>query len=61
MSKAEDSGEDPHLAMLAYRVTPRGPQKLSPAEAMTQHKFRTLLPIMWHLSAQLTTTREIML
>ena len=61
MSKAEQSVEGPHLEILAYRVTPRGPGKLSPAEAITQHKFRALLPIKQHLSAQLTISREIML
>ena len=45
MSKVEQSGKDPHLVVLAYRVTLRGPGKLSPAEAMTQCKFRALLPI----------------
>ena len=61
ISKVEQSGEDPHLAMLAYRVTPRGQGKLSPAEALTQHKFRALLHTKQHLSAQLTSSREIML
>ena len=58
MSKAEQSGEDQHLAMLAYRVTPRGPEKLRPADAMTECKFRALLPIKQHLSAQLNTSRD---
>ena len=61
MSKAEQSGEDLHCVMLAYRVTPRGPGKLSPAEVMTQHKLRALLSIKEHLSVQLTTGRESML
>ena len=47
--------------MLFCRVTQRGPGKLSPAEAMTLCKFRALLPIKQHLSAQLSTNAEIML
>ena len=61
MGKAKQLGEDPHLAKLAYRVTPRGMAKLSPAEAMTQHKLRALLPIKQNLFAQLTMSREVML
>ena len=55
MSKAEQSRENQHPALLAYRVMPRGPWELSPAKAGNQHKFRALLPIKQHLSAQLTT------
>ena len=61
MSKADQAREDAHLAMLAYRVTPRGPEKLSPAEAMTQYKFRALLPVKQHLSAWIDESREIMI
>ena len=61
MSKTEQSGQDPDLVVLAYRVTPRGPHKLSPAEARTQQKYRALVPSKQHLSAQLATSREIML
>ena len=50
MGKTEESGEDPHHGMLAYRVTPRGAGKLSPAEAKTQHIFKTLFPIKQQLS-----------
>ena len=61
MNKAEESGENLHLAMLAYRVNPKSPGKLSPTEAMTQCKFRALLPIKQHLCAQLTTSKGILL
>ena len=61
ISRDDQAGEDAHLAMLAYRVTLRGPGKLSPAEAMTQCKFTALLLIKQHLSTQLNTSREIML
>ena len=60
-SKAEQSGEDPHLVVLAHRVTPRGPGKLSHAEEMPKCKFKVLLPIKQHLAAQLNTSSEIML
>ena len=43
---------DNDLAMLAYWVTLSGPGKHSPVEAMTKHKFRALLLIKQHLSAQ---------
>ena len=58
ITKAEVRGKKPS-AMLAYRGTQRGPGKLNPAEAMTQHKFRALLPIKQHLFAQLMTMREL--
>ena len=61
MSKAEQSGEDLHLAVLAYRVTPRGTEKFSPAEEMIHCKFRALPPVTQHLSSQLTTCRKITL
>ena len=59
MSKADQAREDAHLAMLAYRVTPREPGKLSTAEVMTQCKFKALLPVMQYLSAQIDESREI--
>ena len=59
--KTEWSKEEPHHAMLACRITRRGPGKLSPADTMTQHKFRALLLIKQHLSTQLTTRKEITL
>ena len=51
MSKAHQAGEDVLLVMLAYRVTSRRPAKLSPAQAMTQCKFRALLLVKQDLSA----------
>ena len=39
MSKADQARKDAHLVMLAYRVTPRGPGKLSIAETMTLSNF----------------------
>ena len=45
MNKAVKSGDGPYLAVVAYRVMPRGPGKFSPAEAMNQCKFRALLHI----------------
>ena len=49
MRKVEESGEDPHLFMMACRATPKGLGKLSPTEAIMQHKFRALLQIRQHL------------
>lgn len=59
--KAEESGEDPHLAMLAYRATPRGPNMPSPAEALTQRRFRALLPIKQQRTSKQETSREAMI
>ena len=39
MEKAEESGSDPHFAMLIYRSTPIRPGQLSPAELLTQRKY----------------------
>ena len=61
MSSANQPGDGANLTMLAYGVSLRGPRKLSPAEAMTQHKFRALLLIKQHLSTQLNASRETML
>ena len=58
ISKAEESGENLHPVILAYRVTPTGPVKLNSAETITQHTFRALSCIKQHLSAQLTTSRK---
>ena len=60
MSKANHAEENALLAMLAYRVTPRGPGELSPAGAMTQCKVRALLPIKQYLLTQLNASKEIM-
>ena len=45
MEKAEESGSDPHLAMLIYRATLIRPSQLSPGELLTHRKYRALLPI----------------
>lgn len=49
MEKAEDSGSDPHLAMLIYCATPIRPGQLSPGEMLSQQKCRALLPIYQYL------------
>ena len=49
MEKAEESGSDPHLAMLIYRATPIRPGQLSPGEMLSQRKYRALLPIHQYL------------
>ena len=58
MEKAEESGSDPHLAMLIYRSTPIRPGQLSPAELPTQRKYRALLPIHQYLHPNLERSRE---
>ena len=35
MEKAQESGSDPHLAMLIYRATPIRPSQLSPGEMLS--------------------------
>ena len=61
MSRAQQAGEDAHLAALDYRVTTTGPRRPSPAEAMTQCKLRALLLIKQHLSTQVNASREVMI
>ena len=58
MEKAEESGSDPHLAMLIYRSIPVRPGQLSPAELLNQRKYRALLPIHQHLHPNLEKSRE---
>ena len=58
MEKAEESGSDPHLAMLIYRSTPIRPGQLRPAELLTQRKYRALLPIHQYLHPNLENSRE---
>ena len=61
MSTAHQAEEDAHLVMLAYRVMPRGPGRLSLAKTMTQHKFRALLPVKQHLPAYVEVSKEVMI
>ena len=45
MEKAEESGSDPHLAMLIYRATPIRPGQLSPGEMLSgniEHSFLSI-------------------
>ena len=58
MDKAEESGSDPHLAMLIYRSTPIRPGQLNPAELLTQRKYKALLPIHQYLHPNLEKSRE---
>ena len=58
MEKAEESGSDPHLAMLIYRSTPIRPGQLIPAELLTQREYRALLPIHQYLHPNLEKSRE---
>ena len=58
MEKAEESGSDPHLAMLIYRATPIRPGQLSPGEMLSERKFRAILPIHQYLHPNLEIGRE---
>ena len=58
MVKAEESGSDPHLAMLIYHATPVRPGQLSPGEMLSQRKYRALLPIHQWLHPNLEISRE---
>ena len=58
MEKAEESGSDPHLAMLIYRSAPIRPGQLSPAELFTQRTYRALPPIHQYLHPNLEKSRE---
>ena len=53
MEKAEESGSEPHLAMVIYRSTPNRPGQLSPAELLNQRKYRAPLPIHQYLHRNL--------
>ena len=44
ISKAEESGEDPYVEVVAYKVTSSGLGKLNLAEGMNWHKFRYYSP-----------------
>ena len=58
MEKAEESGSDPHLAMLICRATPIRPGQLSPGELLAQRKYRAFLPIHQYLHPILEISRE---
>ena len=58
MEKGEESGSDPHLAMLIYRATPIKPGQLSPGEMLSQRKYRALLPIHQYLHPNLEISRK---
>ena len=45
LTKAMEGGEDPHLAILSYIMTPLNHSLPSPAELLNSRKFRCLLPI----------------
>lgn len=44
MKKCAAAGQDPNLAMLIYRATPRSTSIPSPAELLNGRKYRALLP-----------------
>ena len=44
LQKCDENKEDPYLALLSYRATPLDHQLKSPAELLTNRKFKTRLP-----------------
>ena len=45
LTKCDEEGGDPYLALLSYTVTPIDHHQKSPAELITDRRFRTLLPV----------------
>lgn len=60
LSKALTAGEDPHLALQAYRATPFNSALKSPAEMLYARPLRTQLPVRTCLTAQQEAARESM-
>ena len=58
ITKANAAKEDTHLAMLAYRTTPLGSGRPSPADLLKNRKMQCLLPIKGQLSFQQEMSRE---
>jgi transposase InsO family protein len=58
MTKAIETGEDPHISLLIYRTTPLRPGLASPADLMKDRKWRDLLPVKQVLSANQEKVRE---
>lgn len=57
----EESGSDPHLAMLIYRARPIRPGPLSPAQLLSQRKYQALLPVHQYLPRSLEQSREALI
>ena len=45
LTKCDEEGGDPYLALSSYRATPIDHHLKSPAELLTNRRFRTLLPM----------------
>ena len=45
LTKCDEEGGDPYLALLSYRATPINHHLDSPAELLTKRRFKTLLPM----------------
>ena len=58
LKRSLQSGQDPHLALQAYRATPFASGQKSPAEMLNSRKMRTLIPIKACLTDEQQRTRE---
>ena len=58
MTRARESGEDVHLAMLAYRATPFKNGVASPAEMLNGRLYKDLIPLRRRMNAQQEESRE---
>jgi transposase InsO family protein len=56
--KAEECGEDKHLALLYYRATPTKPGLASPAELLMARRIRTLIPVKSDLNEKQAEARR---
>ena len=59
LSKALTEGEDPHLALQAYRATPFDSSLKSPAEMLYARPLRTQIPVRTCLTAEQQAARDI--
>lgn len=59
LSKAITAGEDPHLALQAYRATPFNSDLKSPAEMLYARQLRTQIPVRTCLTPEQEAARDV--
>ena len=59
LSKTITAGEDPHLALQAYRATPFSPDLKSPAEMLYARQLRTQIPVRTCLTPEQEAARDV--